>query len=252
MPGSDADMRDKVAVITGGASGLGRATAIALAEAGADVVVADRDEEGGRAVAEQIGGHFFGLDVSDLEQNRALAAFAAETCGGIDLAFLNAGITSMFGIGEDFDPEAYRRAMGVNIDGVVYGTHAVLPSMKARGGGCILVTASLAGLMPLPADPAYTANKHAVIGFTRAVAPTLQDDGVRFNAVCPAFAETAILAPIRHLVEQMGAPVMAAEEVADAALELFAGDMTGECWFVQVNNRGAYRFGKIPGPRPVP
>ena len=85
------DLRDKVALVTGGASGLGRATVLALAEAGAEVVVADLNEADGTTVAEQVGGHYVRVDVSDLEENRAMVAFATERCGGVDLAFLNAG-----------------------------------------------------------------------------------------------------------------------------------------------------------------
>ena len=95
-------LHDKVALVTGGASGLGRATCLALAEAGAEVVVADVDEAGGREVAERVGGHFARTDVSVLEENVAAVAFAVEACGGLDLAFLNAGVASETGVGEDF------------------------------------------------------------------------------------------------------------------------------------------------------
>src|SRR5690242_20666285 len=110
-------LRDKVAIVTGGASGLGRATALALAEAGVEVVVADVDADGGSAVADRIGGKFVSCDVSDLEANRSMVEFAVAECGGVDFAYLNAGVSTGCGIGEDFSLEAYRRAMGVNLDG---------------------------------------------------------------------------------------------------------------------------------------
>ena len=245
---SDRELRDKVALVTGGASGLGRATVLALAEAGAEVVVADIDEAAGKAVAEQVGGHYVSVDVSDLESNRAMVAFATERCGGLDLAFLNAGVTSGCGLGEDFDLDKYRRAMGVNLDGVVFGTHAVLPALSARGGGAIVATASLAGLTAVPLDPIYAANKHAVVGLARALGP-LDQQGIRFNAVCPGFAESAMIGPIRDALLDAGFRIIPAQRVADTVLTLFTGDMSGECWFVQPDREPApFKFRNVPGP----
>lgn len=246
------ELRDKVALVTGGASGLGRATCVALAERGAEVVIADLDEAGGREVAQQIGGHFVRTDVSDLEADEAAVAFAQEHAGGVDLAFLNAGVASGCGVGDDFDLARYRRAMGANLDGVVFGVHAVLPALRARGGGAIVTTASLAGLTGVPLDPIYTANKHAVVGLTRALAPALVAEGIRVNAVCPGFAESAIVAPMRAELVQAGVQIIPAETVAAAVLDLFAGTMTGECWFVQPGRDPApFAFRNIPGPRTV-
>ena len=245
------DLRDKVALVTGGAGGLGRATCLALAEAGARVVVSDVDEDGGRAVAADVGGEFVAADVAELDANLAAVAFAVERCGGLDLVYLNAGIVTGCGLGEDFDVELYRRAMGVNLDGVVFGTHAALPALRARGGGAIVATASLAGLTAVPLDPVYAANKHAVVGLARSLGP-LGAEGIRFNAVCPGFAETAIIAPIRESLAAEGMPIIAPEQVADAVIELFAGTMSGECWFVQAGREaGAFRFRNLPGPRPA-
>ena len=246
------DLTDKVALVTGGAGGLGRATALALAEEGVVVVVADVDEEGGRAVAEQVGGHFVRTDVSTLQANRDAVAFAEETCGGLDLAYLNAGITSGCGLGDDFDEAKYRRAMGINLDGVVFGTHAALPALRRRGGGSIVATASLAGLTSVPFDPIYAANKHAVVGLARALGPGLAAENVRFNAVCPGFAESAIIKDIRAGLEESGIPIIPAEKVARTVVHLFATDgITGECWFVQAGREPAsFNFRGIPGPRP--
>lgn len=243
------DLRDKVALVTGGASGLGRASALALAEAGAEVVIADVSEDEGAAVAAELGGHFIRTDVSDLESNRAMVEFATERCGGIDLAFLNAGVTSGCGIGDDFDLERYRRAIGVNLDGVVFGTHAVLPALRSRRGGAIVATASLAGLTGVPLDPIYSANKHAVVGLARSLGPGLQGEGIRFNAVCPGFAESAMVAPMRQALVDAGFRIIPAEAVADAVLRLFRGHMTGECWFVQPDREPApFAFRGVPGP----
>jgi NAD(P)-dependent dehydrogenase (short-subunit alcohol dehydrogenase family) len=242
-------LEGKVALVTGGAGGLGAATCDALAAAGARVVVADVDEAGGERVAERVGGGFVRTDVSDLDSNLAAVAFATEAYGGVDLVHLNAGIASFCSLGEDFDPQLYRRAMGVNLDGVVFGVHAALPALKARGGGAIVATASLAGLTGVPLDPIYAANKHAVVGLTRSLGPALAADGVRINAVCPGFAESAIVDPIREYLAEQGFKIIPAPAVAAAVMSLFTGDMSGECWFVQPDREPeAFRFRRVPGP----
>ncbi|KAB1141023.1 SDR family NAD(P)-dependent oxidoreductase [Streptomyces luteolifulvus] len=248
-----APLRGKVAIVTGGASGLGRASALALAEAGARVVVADLDARGGREVADLVGGHFRACDVSDLDANRALVDFAQEQFGGVDIALLNAGVATGCGVGEDFDPARYRRAMGANLDGVVFGTHAVLPALRARGGGSIVATASLAGLAAVPLDPLYGANKHAVVGLTRSLGPALAQENVRFNAVCPGFAESRIIDPLREMLSAQQLPVIPAEVVADTVLRIVTGDGTGECWFIQPGREPEpFRFRSVPGPgKPV-
>ena len=243
-------LRDKVALVTGGASGLGRATCFALAEAGAVVVVADVDSDGGEQVAADVGGSFVEVDVREMEANEAMVAFAVERCGGLDLAFLNAGVSTGCGIGDDFDLDLYRRAMGVNLDGVVFGTHACLRAMRERGGGAIVATASLAGLTGMPMDPIYTANKHGVVGLARALGPGLAGEGIRFNAVCPGFAESQIIADMREELVAAGFEIIPAESVAATVVRLFAlEDVTGECWFVQPRREPApFKFRGVPGP----
>lgn len=249
-------LRDRVALVTGGASGLGRATALALAAAGAEVVVADVDVAGGTAVAAQIGGQFVEVDVSDLESNRAMVAFTRERCGRIDLAHLNAGVTSGCGLGDDFELDAYRRAMGVNLDGVVFGTHAVLAALRENDGperGAIVATASLAGLTAVPMEPIYSANKHAVVGLARSLGPALAHEGIRVNAVCPGFAVSAMTASFAADLEAAGIPLIPAEVVAETVVRLFALDVSGECWFVQPGREPApFAFRNVPGPRATP
>ena len=143
------ELENKVALVTGGAGGLGSATARALAARELACVVSDIDPAGAE-LAEEIGGSFIEADVSTLEANREMVAFALASEGGLDLVFLNAGIASGVGLGDDFDEELYRRAMGINLDGVVFGTVAALPVLREGGGGSIVATASLAGLT---ADP---------------------------------------------------------------------------------------------------
>ncbi|MGW0916942.1 SDR family oxidoreductase [Streptomyces sp. NPDC002784] len=244
-----AALADKVAIVTGGASGLGRAMALALGKAGARVVVADLDAGAGQEVADLVGGAFRACDVSDLDANRALVDFAQERYGGVDIALLNAGVATGCGVGDDFDPARYRRAMGANLDGVVYGTHAVLPALRARGGGAIVATASLAGLTAVPLDPLYAANKHAVVGLARSLGPALAPDNVRFNAVCPGFAESRIIDRLRDMLSAQGLPVIPAEVVADTVLRIVTGDGTGECWFIQPDREPEpFRFRSVPGP----
>lgn len=247
---TEQDLRDRVAVVTGGAGGLGRAVCQTLAQAGARVLVVDVDEAGGRAVAETVDGAFFAADVSDLAQNRAMVDAAFEAFGGLDLVHLNAGVASETSVDESFDLERYRRVMGINLDGVVFGSHAAL--QRLGPGGAIVATASLAGLTSVPFDPLYAANKHAVVGLARSLGPALEPRGVRFNAVCPGFAESAIIEPIREMLTQAGIPIIAPQSVADAVLALFTGTMTGECWFVQAGRDPApFNFRGLPGPRPT-
>lgn len=256
MTDPSTELRDKVALVTGGASGIGRLTALALAQAGAEVVVADIDGDGAEQVAREIGGHARATDVSDLDANHALVAFAQEQAGGLDLVFLNAGVTSDTAIGEGFDLARYRRAMGVNLDGVVFGTQAALPALKRNSPparGAIVATASLAGLTAVPLDAIYAANKHAVVGLTRSLGPLLAQDGIRFNAVCPTFAETPLIAHVRDGLRGAGFELLDPQIVADAAVRLFAGTESGECWFVQIGREPApFQFRNIPGPRTAP
>ena len=240
----------QVALITGAASGLGRAVATALAARGAQVMCADVDEENGQAVAEELGGTFVACDVRSLEANRAAVAATEATYGGIDLFYANAGVSSGIGLGDEFDEERYRHVMGVNLDGVVFGIHAALPALRRRGGGSIVATASLAGLTPVPLDPLYAANKHAVVGLVRSLGPLYVGENIRINGVCPGFAESKIIANFREAILEQGVPIIPAEQVADTVLTLFDGDMSGECWFVQAGRESqAFGFRNIPGPR---
>ena len=245
------DLRDKVALITGGASGIGKATALALAERGAVVVIADVNPEG-KKLAEQIDGHFVSVDVRELEANEEMVAFAVEQAGGIDHVFLNAGVSTNTWLGDDFDVELYRRAMAINLDGVAFGVQAALPALRKRGGGSIVATASLAGLTGMPMDAIYTANKHAVVGIVRALGPALVGEGIRVNAVCPGFTESKLTEGLEEGIAQYGVPIMPATDIAEVVVNLFAGDMAGEVWFVQPGRQGAFEFRHVPGPRLEP
>ena len=239
----------KVALVTGGANGLGRATAARLAGAGAKVVIADVEAGPGAEAAAEIGAEFIECDVTRPEASVGAVALAVERFGGLDLAFLNAGIATNCGLAEHFDLDLYRRAMGVNLDGVVFGINAVVPAMRERGGGAIVATSSLAGLAPVPFDPIYAANKHAVIGLTRSLGPVLTADGIFFNAICPGFADTRIIDPIKDGLSEGGIPVIPVETVVDAVIGLFELQSGGECHFVQAGLEAQeFRFRNVPGP----
>lgn len=240
----------KVAWITGAANGIGAAVARRLAEEGAHVLLADIDTERGTALAEELDGAFVRCDVREPADNQAAVAAAVERFGGLDIAFLNAGVSARTGIGGDFDIEAYRRAMAINFDGVVYGVVAALPALRARGGGDIIATASMAGLVATPFDPIYGANKAAVIGLVRALGPNHLPENIRVNALCPSFADTDIIADTREDLEKAGFPILEVSDVVEAFMTILASDGAGEAWFV-VKGRPSepFRFRRAPGPR---
>ena len=239
----------KTALITGGASGFGAEVARQLVRRGDQVVLCDIDEAGGQAVADELGATFLRCDVSDYEQVVATTEAAEQVHGGLDLVFLNAGISTGCGIAEDFDLTRYQRANGINLDGVVYGAHAAIPALRRRGGGSIVATASMAGLTGTPFDPVYGANKHAVVGLVRALGPALQPAGIRVNAFCPGFAETKIITDIKSTLVESGVPIIPVEVAGDAVLQAFDSAETGQAFLLQAGREVmVYRFRGIPGP----
>lgn len=238
-----------VALVTGGASGFGAEVARQLVRRGDSVVLCDVDEAGGQAVADELGATFLRCDVSDFDQVVATTQAAEQVHGGLDLVFLNAGVSTGCGVGEDFDLAKYRRANGINLDGVVFGVHAAIPALQRRGGGSIVATASMAGLTGTPFDPVYGANKHAVVGLVRALGPALAPAGIRVNAFCPGFAETKIISDIRSTLVGSGVPIIPVEVAGDAVLQAFDSSETGQAWLLQAGRDVmVYRFRGIPGP----
>ncbi len=238
-----------VALVTGGASGFGAEVARQLVRRGDSVVLCDIDEAGGQAVADELGATFLRCDVSDFDEVVATTKAAEEVHGGLDLVFLNAGISTGCGVGEDFDIEKYRRANGINLDGVVFGVHAAIPALRRRGGGSIDATASMAGLTGTPFDPVYGANKHAVVGLVRSLGPALAPAGIRVNAFCPSFAETKIIGNIRTALDSSGVPIIPVEVAGDAVLQAFDSSETGQAWLLQAGRDVmVYKFRGIPGP----
>lgn len=237
------------ALITGGASGFGAEVARQLTRRGDQVVLLDVNDADGKELAAELGGHYLHCDVSDPEQVAATTVEAERLLGGLDLFFLNAGISTGCGMTEDFDLARYRRAMGINLDGVVFGVHAAVPVLQRRGGGAIVCTASMAALTPTAFDPVYGANKAAVVGFVRSMAPVLSPLGITINAFCPGFAETKIITEIRDMLDDVGTPIIPVEKAGASVLEVFDSGLTGKAWLLQAGRDLIdYQFKGIPGP----
>lgn len=242
------DLGGKAVLVTGGASGIGAAAARWLAAAGARVAVADLDEAGARALAEEIGGLALPGDAAAPDTLPMAVDTAEHTFGRLDVVLLNAGITAGQSGLENLDLAGYRKIMGINVDHVVFGLAAAVPALRRAGGGVIVATASLAGLTAMPGDALYTLTKHAVVGYVRAAAPTLAAEGIRVNAVCPGFADTPLLAPAKSQLSDF--PLLTTADVVDAIDAILDRGEPGECWYVQPGREPApYGFRGVPGAR---
>ncbi|MGZ6929446.1 MAG: SDR family NAD(P)-dependent oxidoreductase [Acidimicrobiia bacterium] len=241
----------KIALITGAASGIGRATAERFAAEGAQICAVDFDDEGGAAVAESVSGFFVHADAGAADEVDDAFAACERELGGIDIAYLNAGIAIGVGDMTALVDSDYHRIMRVNVDGVVWGTRAAIRAMERRGGGAIVATSSLAGLIPFPIDPVYDLSKHAVVGFIRSVAPPLLAKGITANTVNPGMTDTNILsAEAKQLFAASDFPLMPPSQIAEAVLTIVTTGRTGECWVCQPGRDAEpYRFHDVPGPR---
>ena len=235
-----------VALITGGTGGFGRALAAKLRERKVTAVLADLDSERNRAVAAELGCPFVVLDVTDRAANEAVVAQVVAEHGRLDAAYLNAGISAEKSDGE-LDLDEFMRVVDIDLFGVVYGTVAAVPAIRRAGGGAIVVTASLAGLSPMAGDPGYSVAKGGAIAFVRSMAPRLAADGTKITAICPGFADTAIIDPLRQEFEAAGFPVLSADEVADAMLAAWTQGEAGAAYIVQPGIGAVpYRFKGVP------
>jgi NAD(P)-dependent dehydrogenase (short-subunit alcohol dehydrogenase family) len=212
--------------VTGSAGGIGSAIVRKLTAEGFEVKELDL-----------VGG----FDVTDPE--------AWEHVGSVDLACLNAGVLTGTENVATLTDEQYRRAMGVNVDGVVFGVRRLDRVMPP--GSTIIVTASLAGLVGIPDDPIYGLTKHAVVGFVRSVAPQLEARGIRIQAVCPGWADTGLTPPeFKQELHERGYRLLRPEDVVDGVWAAYKSEGTGEAWIVQPGREPLlYEFKGVPGPR---
>jgi NAD(P)-dependent dehydrogenase (short-subunit alcohol dehydrogenase family) len=215
-------LRDKIIVVTGGASGIGQAMCRRFAEEGARaVVVADLNEKGARAVADEVHGLGIKCDVSVEADVQRVVQLAEQHYGPVDLFCSNAGI--FFGDGREgmatsLPNDRWQRMWEVNVRAHIYGARAVLPSMIARGGGYLLHTVSAAGLLSQIGDAAYSTTKHAAIGFAESVAITHGDQGIKVSVLCPQGVATPMLAGLENS-PQAGDGLLSAEAVAESVVE---------------------------------
>ncbi len=248
------DFKGKVALITGGGNGIGKATAMSFAGRGAKVVVVDRDGAAAEAVAgaiRQQGGDAKATmaDVTKSADVQAYVKAALDTYGRIDCFLNNAGIEGKVAHTADYDEAMFDQVLNVNVKGVFLGLRHVLPVMIKQKSGAVVNTASVAGLIGTPGMPAYVASKHAVIGLTKTAAGEVGPMGVRINAVCPGPVETRMTQDIaKQLRPDNPASVAAsysaviptgryatAQEIADVVLFLcsdLAGNISGAQWVV--------------------
>lgn len=226
-------LKDKVALITGGSSGIGRAVALAWAREGARVVVSDTNRDGGEQTVAQVrglGGEalFVAADVSRPQDCEALVQRAVEKFGRLDIACNNAGIGGPQAPTADYPLDGWAQVMGINLSGVFYGMKYQLPAMLKNGGGAIVNMASILGAVGFAGAPAYTAAKHGVVGLTQAAALEYSAQGVRINAVGPGFIHTPMISALEDNQAVNGMLVAAhpmgrlgrAEEVAELVLWL--------------------------------
>src|SRR5882762_5031674 len=198
------DFTGKVALITGGGNGIGRAAAAGFARHGAAVVVVDRDGAAAEATAgiiRQNGGEALAVtaDVTKSSDVKAYVKATLDKYGRIDCFFNNAGIEGKVAPIAEYDEAVFDAVIGVNVKGVFLGLRHVLPEMIRQGSGAVVNTASVAGLVATPGMPAYVASKHAVIGLTKTAAGEVAKSGIRINAVCPGPVDTRMI----HSLEQM-------------------------------------------------
>ena len=221
-------MKSKVAVVTGGSSGIGMASSLAFARNGAKVVVADVIVKGGEETVRMIeegGGQsiFIKADVSSAADVEALIEKAVQTYGGLDYAHNNAGVMGMDLSTADYTEEDWDRTIDINLKGVWLCMKYEISQMLKQGKGTIVNTASIGGLGAIPNAPAYLASKHGVLGLTKAAAVEYADKGIRVNAICPGVTDTPMIesrAGGKRVVTQPTGRMGRPEEIAEAVMWL--------------------------------
>ncbi len=239
-------LKDKVALVTGAGSGIGRAIALAMGREGARVLVSDVNLAGGQETARLLAAQgtdalFEAADVGNVEHCRALVVRCVAQFGRLDVACNNAGVGGALRPTADYPVDAWAQVINTNLSGVFYGMKHQIAAMLQGGGGAIVNIASILGEVGFANAPAYTAAKHGVLGLTRCAALEYAALGVRINAVAPAFIQTPMIAPVdadpvahqalvaAHPVGRLGRP----EEVAELVVWLAsarASFVTGACY----------------------
>ncbi len=226
------NLENKVAIITGGGSGIGRAISLLYASEGAKIVVSDIDEKGGIETVAQIEANdgqavFVKADTSKPEDSRKAVEVAVETFGGLHIAVNNAGIGGPLGIIGEYPIDGWDKVISINLSGVFYGLRYQIPAILSSGGGSIVNIASILGKVGAKGSGAYVASKHGVIGLTEAAALEYADQNIRINSIGPGYILTPLLTSSLdadamkaivglHPMGRLGA----AEEVAELALWL--------------------------------
>jgi len=216
------ELQDKVAIVTGGASGIGKASARAMARLGAKVAVVDIDAAGAQAVAAQTDGLGVGCDVSREADVNAMVREVEQQLGPVDVLFNNAGIAT----GADpltTSPDVWQRQWEVNVMAHVYAVRAVLPAMLERRSGYLLHTASMAGILTTHGNLTYATTKHAVVGLAEWLSITYHDKGIRVSCLAPLGVRTPMLGDTDSpFVSGAAGPVKEPEEVAQQVVEAMA------------------------------
>ena len=251
-------LEKKVAVITGAASGIGRATAIRFAGEGAAVVIADMNREGGEAAVrdckENGGSAVFQLaDVSSEEDIKGAVARAVKEFGRLDVIYNNAGLGGAVGPLEKTSAENWDRTFSILLRAVFLGIKHAVPEMRKTGGGSIVSTASIAGIRGAAGLHAYCAAKAGVISLTRSAAIEFAKDKIRVNCICPGIVDTPLVRRGLELAQQHGikswmpSKIIQPEEIADAVVSLVRDDSMFGC-SLEVRPTGR----QIVDPRPAP
>jgi NAD(P)-dependent dehydrogenase (short-subunit alcohol dehydrogenase family) len=222
-------MSEKIALVTGGATGIGAAVCTELANQHIRVAVCDINKITGEALAKKIGAEFIECDVTSLASVRKAIRVCTKTLGVPDYAHLNAGIMTVptgdsFLAIEDVTEAQYQKIVSVNLNGIFHGVKTLLPLMRDKGG-TVTITASTAGLSVVPVDPMYTATKYALIGLGRAVAAANEGSNIRINVICPGVTDTKIV-PDEYRKPQFN--VMPVQVMATEIVDLLFNGSNGE------------------------